>query len=160
MDGLFNPVSIMLHTLNALVLFAAIYYLLYKPVGKYMQQRAQRIAQELDDASRVKAQADDALAEGQAKRKEIFADAAAKADKMQEQAKARVDVVIADAHKEAEQIVLAANKKAEETAQNSREAMRDFAASLAVDISTKILGREVDAEDNRRLIDEFLEEVK
>ena len=50
MEGLFNPLSILLHTLNALLLFAAIYFLLYKPVKKFLDKRSEGIAQALQSA--------------------------------------------------------------------------------------------------------------
>ena len=50
MEGLFNPLSILLHTLNALLLFAAIYFLLYKPVKKFLDKRSEGIAQTLQNA--------------------------------------------------------------------------------------------------------------
>lgn len=39
MEELFNPVSILLHVVNAVILLTALYFLLYKPVRKFMNAR-------------------------------------------------------------------------------------------------------------------------
>ena len=49
MEGMFNPLSILLHVINAAILLVSLYFLLYKPVRKYMDARSARVAKELQD---------------------------------------------------------------------------------------------------------------
>jgi len=146
--------------LNAAILFVAVYFLLFKPVSRILKARREAVMKEVEDARALRAQADAALAEGEAKRDESFAEAIDRAVKIQEQAKEQGERIVVAAKREASAIIETARREAEEMTGNSSEAMRDFAASLAVDISAKILGREITDGDHQRLIDEFLKEVK
>ncbi len=51
MEGMFNPLSILLHVVNAAILIVALYFLLYKPVRRYMSKRSEGVARELQDVS-------------------------------------------------------------------------------------------------------------
>ena len=159
MRGLFNPVSIMLHILNAAILFAAVYFLMFKPVRKFMDARRQGIMKEIEEAGALRAQADAAANAIQSKRDEALAELAAQMARDREQARERSEGMIEAAQREARRIIESARKEADEIYANNTETMREFAVSLAVDISAKVLDREVSARDNSRLIDEFLNEV-
>ena len=51
MEGMFNPLSILLHVVNAAILIFALYKLLYKPVRRYMNRRSEGVAKELQDVT-------------------------------------------------------------------------------------------------------------
>ena len=160
MEGLFNPVTIMLHVLNTAVLFVALYFLLYRPVRRFLDRRRQGVLKDIEDARNLKAQADAALAESRERLNASYSEAISKAAKIQEQAAENAKKIVEAAKEEAERIIQNAHKAADEAIKSNEQAMRDFAASLAVDISAKILGREITDDDNLRLIDDFLKEVK
>ncbi len=57
MEGLFNPTTILLHMANAAMLLAALYFLLYKPVKKFLKAREDKVAAQLDSAAENQKQA-------------------------------------------------------------------------------------------------------
>ena len=61
-----NPVDILIHIINILVLFVLLRLLIYKPVKKFMDERSQRIQKEMDHASEISAQAEELHAQYQA----------------------------------------------------------------------------------------------
>ena len=160
MEGLFNPVTIILHVFNTAVLFVALYFLLYKPVRRFLDKRRQGVLKDIEDAREIKSRADAALAESQERLNASYSEAIVKAAKIQEQASENAKKIVDAAKEEAERIIENAHRAADEAIESNKQAMRDFAASLAVDISAKILGREITGDDNLRLIDDFLKEVK
>ena len=159
MEGLFNPLSILLHTLNALLLFAAIYFLLFKPVKKFLDKRSEGIAQTLQNADDTlkKSEAEYALALEKNKGAQDEAGLILKTGA--QQAKERAQSIIDDAKAQADQIIEAAKKEAQDILLNAREAMADEAAALSVDIAGKILSREIKLSEHKQMISEFLEKV-
>lgn len=128
--------QILLHMLNFVILFAALYFLLYKPVRKFMDNRnkyydelEKKTNTALSEAEKSKQEYDDKLASLKAEEKQIKADAAneaqIKADKIISDAQTKAADIIAKskqrAAKEKDSMIKSANKEirhiAEEAAQ-------------------------------------------
>lgn len=159
MEGMFNPLSILLHILNAAILLTALYFLLYKPVRKYMNARAEGVAQELkrvedakSDLEIVHKQAQDELA---AARKQAAETVAASVSQAQEQAQH----VLEEARQNADDLMNQTRTEADALMKNARDEMRGEVANLSVNIAGRLLQREVKKEDHEKLIDDFLKKV-
>ena len=68
--------------------------------------------------------------------------------------------IVDEANDRAEQIIADAKQKAEEEKKRAMEGMQDQLADAATQIAGRLLRREVSLEDNRRVVDEFFDEVK
>lgn len=159
MEGIFDLSSILWHVLNAAILFVALYFLLYKPVRKFMQKRADGVSAQLDEAAQKEKDADALLEQSHGALSSAQRKAAETVSQSARQAQKRADEILSTANAKAEEIVRRANEEAEQIRQNAHEAMVDESAKLAVLIASKLLEREVSLEDHQRLIDEFLEKV-
>lgn len=159
MEGLFNPVSILLHVVNALILFFAVSKLIYKPVRKFMKAREDKIEQQLHEARLAQEDVgvslkkrDELLRTADQEVQERLSDGQkrlkAQEEKLLETARAESDAIIARAHQEADAIL-----------KNAHETMQAQATALAMDIARTVLSREVRAEDHERLIADFLKKV-
>ena len=147
--------DLIINIINILILFFLTKALLYKPVKKYLDARKTKLAEEKQAAL-------DAEAAAQAKKAEydaLLADAQASRDALLQTAEA-------DAQEKARQIIAEAKQKADETAQNAaasaareREKVlagaQDEIADLALEISAKIIGREVTDADNLAIAKRF-----
>ena len=150
--------DLIINIINILILFFVSKALLYKPVKKYLDARREREAGALREAEELKKKAE---AERQ-RYAALTADSAAiKAKAVQDAQK--------KAERKAEEIIAAANEEAETIRQSSRAAAererekmlsdaQEQLGALAVELSGKILGREVTDEDNRRIIESFFGE--
>jgi F-type H+-transporting ATPase subunit b len=158
-EDIFNPVTILLHIVNAVILLAALNFLLYKPVRKFTTARADEIRAQLDHAHDNEEQAQKMVAAGEQKLKEADQEAlntiARGAQRAQEQAKQ----ILAAAQRETEQTVAQAKQEVDTLIANAHETMADEAAALAVEIAAKMLAREVKLDDHRQLVDEFVKKV-
>ena len=159
MEGLFNPISILLHILNALILFFGLYYLLHKPVHKFMEQRRLKIVGELETASQALQKANISLQQAKTKNQEATQEAGQLVIKGSIDAKQTAQGIIDNAHKDAQAIIDKAHKDAQDILDNAVMAMSDDTAALSVSIASKILSREISQQDNQRLIDDFLKKV-
>ena len=154
------PLDILIHIVNIVVTYLLLRVLLYKPVRKFMDERAQKIehqmqqAKELEDAAKQsKQQYDTQIAESEQKARELIREG-------EQKALAAAESITSGARKQAEQIIADAKQKAEEEKKRAMEGMQDQLADVATQIAGRLLRREVSLEDNRRVVDEFFDEVK
>ena len=159
MEGLFNPLSILLHVINAAILLTALYFLLYKPVRKFMKARADGVEQELqkvtDAQEELKAQQKIAQDELKAARKQAADTVAKSVAQAQEQAQR----ILVEAHGDADETLKRAHTEANFIRNNARDEMKEEVANLSVELAGKILQREVKQEDHAKLVDDFLKKV-
>jgi F-type H+-transporting ATPase subunit b len=152
-----EPIEVVIYIINIIVLFVILRLLLYKPVHGYMAARTQRISSQLEDASNRQAEA--------MKTKERYESLMAGSEK---EADEKLAEIIRKAHADAENIIEKANEKANEivndatvqaTAEKKRilNGMRGEITDLSLDIARKILSREVNESDNRKIIDSFFD---
>jgi len=145
---------------NFLILFAVLYFLLWKRILRMLDQRKQRIAQGLADAEQARKERERAEAEYQQRieqakreREEILAGAAKEGELAREQ-------VLAEARAEAEHIIAEARAELERDRQEMLADLRGQVATLAIAVSNKIIGEALDEQRQRRLIDEFFSGVR
>jgi len=146
----------------ALLIFLGIMIYIKVPamVSKSLDERAGRIQKELDEAKRLREEAQALLAEYQKKRKE----AEQEAEAIVEAAKHEASVLAEEAHKRTEDYVARRTVVAEQKiGQAEREAIaevRSNAVDLAVEVARKVLGDKVDTRADADLFKASLAEVK
>ena len=160
MEGMFNPLSILLHVVNAAILLVALYFLLYKPVRKYMNARSAGVAKELQDVldaqEQLRLEQNKAQDEIRVARKQAADVVAQSVEQAQEQAQQ----ILEDAHSDADMAIKRARTESEFMRKNARNEMRDEVANLSVILAGKILQREVKQDDHAKLVDDFLKKVE
>lgn len=159
MEGLFNPVTILLHTLNALILLTAIYFLLYKPVRKFLMAREEKINAQFAQAEKAANDAQQMRAQVEKQQKDAEHTVAETLTEGQQRMKIQQDQMLESARQESKRIIAEAQNEARVILNNAHDAMKAQAAELAVDIAKALLAREIKPEDNRQLIADFLEKV-
>jgi len=159
-EGLFNPLSILLHIVNAAILLVALYFLLYRPVRKFMNNRSAGVAKELQDVmdaqEKLRVEQNEAQDEVKAARK-LAADTVAQSVA---QAQEQAQHILTDAHSDAELTIKQARAETEFMRNNARNEMRDEVANLSVELAGRILQREVKQEDHAKLVEDFLKKVE
>lgn len=159
MDILPNPTIMLQHLLNCVILFVALRFLLYKPVRKFMETRSARLAQQFDEAQAMSKSASDKLAEYQAQLDGVAQLRARAAQEGAQRGGEQAEEIIARAREQADQIIAVAQRDVQAMRVNAQEALRAQAVDLALEISAQVLARELNTEDDRKLIEEFLSKV-
>ena len=145
-----------------LVIFLAIVGYLKVPgmISGQLDQRADKIRDELEEARKLREEAQQLLAEYQRKRKESEAEAASIVDAAKREAKA----LAADAKAKSEDYVTRRTAMAEQKiAQAERDAIaevRSTAVDLAVEAARKVLGEKVDAKSAGAMFKSSLDAVR
>jgi|SRR5690606_1213130 len=146
----------------SLILFLALIAYLKVPgmVARSLDQRADRIRRELEDARALREEAQQLLAEYQRKRHEAEQEAA----ELVTAAKREAEGIIADAKASTEEYVTRRTKLAEQKiAQAERDAVNEVrarAVDVAVAAASKILSDKVDSPVSGTLFDESITQLK
>jgi F-type H+-transporting ATPase subunit b len=146
----------------ALVIFLAVVFYFKAPaaISKALDERANRIRNELEEARRLREEAQQLLAEYQRKRKEAEQDAA----DIVAAAKREADILIDEAQKKTEEYVARRAALAEQKiAQAEREAInevRSSAVDIAVEAARTLLAGKIDAKTGTDLFKSSVQEVK
>ena len=151
-----------LWALAGLLIFLALVVYLKAPgmVAKSLDARADRIREDLDEARRLREEAQQLLAEYQRKRKE----AEQEAGDIVAAAKREADMLVDEAKKKTEEYVVRRAALAEtKIAQAERDAIsevRGRAVDIAVAAATNILASKVDVKADAALFKSALQDVK
>ena len=144
---------------NTALLLAALYFLLFKPVRKFLKAREDKVAEQLDEAAENQKKAANLLDERKQQLDGAASEVASLIRTGEAQGKARADAVIAAAEAEARQIADKARVQVRIIEQNARQEIYEDAAKLSVQIASMVLAREVTIDDHKRLLREFLEKA-
>lgn len=143
--------------------FGVLLFFLYKyafpGILKALDERAQKIRENIESAERSRAEADRRLAEYEAKMKA----AQTEAEALIEQAKARVQHLQEENERrlsaDAERIKAAAAREIEQERRKALDDVRRYAGELALQVAGKVLERSLTDADHKRLADESLAAV-
>ena len=146
------------HLLNIVVLAVVLTFLLYKPVKKYLKNRAERINGDIIFAENAKTEAENLkneydlkLQSVNAECEQILADARKKAQEMQNE-------IVADAKTEAQRLKSLAAKSVEAEWAKAKTEMRDAIIDTSLAISAKVIGENFEQDVTRDLLDKSLQE--
>jgi F-type H+-transporting ATPase subunit b len=146
-----------------LALFAFTMWVLSKvalpKIGEALERRSNAIRDSIEAAERQREEADRLLHEYRERLKE----AREQAEDITERARKAADAAQAEAaelgHQKREQLVAAARRDIEAETRRSLERIRQEVADLTVIATEKVTRRALDAEDQKRLVEEALAEV-
>lgn len=145
---------------NFIIFAAVLYHLLRRPVSQFFQDRAQRIAVELDRARAEREAARSRLLQIESRLhrlddeiKELQVQAAAEADAEEARIKAAAEA-------EAEKLRLLARREITSTANVARLELKAFAANQAIEMARDIIRREITDEDHHWLIEHFSQQLQ
>ena len=160
LSAIINPVSLLMHLVNIVILYIVFRLLLYKPVAKFMKSRQERFAKEREELDAEKAEADAIRAQGDEILHKARSDAETQVAQIMEQADKDAKSIREEAQKQAGVIIENAKQEAQEEKRRQLEAMHDQVMELSVALASRILEREIKPEDHQKLMEEFLSEVK
>jgi len=152
-------VTFIITIINIAILFFLLRAILWKPVTKFMADRAKRIEESLEYSEKDKAQAKVLLAQYKAQLKTAETEAMAILNSAKEDARQEAEKIIADSRITAEEILVNARKQLKTEHESAMSAFRKEAASLVVAAAGQILAREIKSEDSKVYADMLLNEV-
>jgi F-type H+-transporting ATPase subunit b len=147
-----------------LVIFFALLAVLAKwafpPILGYAQAREERIQEQLDEAKQAREEAQAALeqqreelAQSRQEAQAIIAESKQDAEKVRQE-------LLNKAQAEQQDVVDRAKREIEREREQALESIRREAVELSISAASHLLGKRVDAEEDRRVVQEFLDRAK
>mgnify|MGYP002752507026 FL=1 len=124
-----------------------------------LDQRAQKISDDIDSAEAARKKAED-LAQ---KREEALAGSRAEATTIVETAKETAEKnkagILADAAEEVSRLKQKANQEIAQSKEDALKAIKSDVADLSINLASKILGQSLDKEAQSQLIDNYIDKL-
>ena len=152
-------VTFLITIFNITVLFLVLRVLLFKPVTKFMDERARRVRDSIDQSEKDKFQAKALLAQYEAQIKTAEVEAEAILKNARDQAQLEAKKIIGEGRASAETVISRARKELEMERQAALASFREQAAALVVEAAGRLLAREIKSEDNLKYASLLLEET-
>jgi F-type H+-transporting ATPase subunit b len=145
--------------MNFALLVGVLFFLLRKPVSQGLEARRQGIKDELDDLERQKEEAQKQLAETKQKLSQLDAEVqriVAEYVQMGEAAKAKI---LEEARASADKLQEQAKKNIEHEFGSAKQQLMAEMADQAVAMAEELIRKNIQDQDQERIIDEYLEKV-
>lgn len=153
-------VNLLIQLLAFVVLLLAVIFLAVKPVKNLVQKRRAYVNENLRGSEEAKKIAEENARESEG----LIAEAKEKATSIVEgakvQAQKEADKIIGQAHEETALIRKKADQDIESAKKKSEQETHDAIVDVALAASSQILGREVNSDDNARLVDDFVNDLE
>jgi F-type H+-transporting ATPase subunit b len=158
-SGVFTGGDIIFTIFTFIILLFLIKKFAWGPLMGMMQQREEYIANEITAAETSRVEAKKYLDE----QRQLLTEARTEAQALIESAKKQADIQSQEinemAQKEAQRLKDSAVLEIEQQKEQAVAAIRDQVASLSVLIASKVIEKELTAEDQQQLIDEYIKEA-
>jgi F-type H+-transporting ATPase subunit b len=145
--------------LNLIILYIILSKILFKPVTKFMEDRANSIKNSIDSAEKQKAEAaelkknyEEQLKAARAESERIIEEARIKAEKQHVQ-------IVSDAKSEAEGLLVKAREEIENERQQMIRELRGQIAGIALAAASKVIEANMNTETNKAMVDRFIDEA-
>jgi F-type H+-transporting ATPase subunit b len=142
-----------------LILFAFVVWKVWPTLNSMLEERQQAIQGKLEEAEQIRTEAE----ELRRQYAEQLRDARSRADQIIEEARNDAEQVreqkVAEAEDEAQTIRQRARDDAEAERGRVVQQLRGQVAALSVDLASAIVHRELDEEQHRQLVDDYIEQL-
>ena len=152
-------VTFIITIINIVILFFILRKVLFKPVTKFMTDRAKKIEDAINQAEKDKNQAKALLAQYEEQLKAAKVEAEAIINAAKTSAKQEAEKIIADGRIYMEATLANARKQLEMEHQSAMADFRKEAAALVVAATSRLLEREIKPEDSNLYADILLGEI-
>jgi F-type H+-transporting ATPase subunit b len=145
---------------NFILLAAILWYVLYRPLGNLLRAREERIKDDIESAANDRAEAERLRKEYEAKMVQLKRDVHDAIEKARWQGEQERDEIIAKAKEEASAVIQRAMKQIEDERHQAWHDLKDETVDIAMLAASKMLGRIIEEEDQRRMFEEFIQSVR
>lgn len=142
-----------------LILVVVLKKIAWGPLMKVMEERENFVAEEIEAAELSRKDAAVALEDATAQLKQTRQEAEDIIEKAKNAGVKQEQDIIASARLEANRIKQAAQEDIRNEKENALQALQDQVASLSVLIASKVIEKEINAQDQDRLIADYIKEV-
>src|SRR5690625_2702464 len=142
-----------------LILLALLKKFAWGPLMSKMEERENYVANEIEEAEKNRKDAEEASREAQAQLKQMKQEAQKIIEDARQAGVKQEKDIIESARAEADRLKVAAQADIQNEKEKALQALQDKVASLSVMIASKVIEKEISAQDQEKLINEYIKEV-
>lgn len=131
----------------------------WKPLLKLLDDRKKKIEGDISDAERIKTDAEKLLDDYNAKLRDIETEARSKIQDAVSEGNRIAAEIRENAREEAHQIVQKSREELSRDIAKARVQLRDEMVGMAISAAEKVIDKNLDDSEQRRLLEDFLKEV-
>lgn len=143
--------------ISFLILMFLIKLIAWNPITKMMQNRSDKIANDIDSAKNSRDKAAELAQQRQAQLDKTREDANNLINTAKENGQRQREQIVEDARNEASNLKSSAEKDIEQQRQEALANSRKDVASLSIEIATKIISKKLNEQDQKGLVDSYIE---
>lgn len=155
-----NLWQVLISLVNLIILFLLLKKFLYKPVKKAVKERQDKIENQyssaretVEDADKLKEQWEEKMLSANDEAEQIRKTAT-------KEAGYRSDKIVLAANEKANDIIRAAENEAKQIHAKAEAEIKNEIVEVSLDLTEKILRRDMDKDDHKMLIDSFIKEIE
>ena len=148
--------TILAQILNFLILVVILRAVAYKPVARLLQQRSDKIRNDLEQADADKKAAEQTLTQYKAQLADAQKKAQAIVEKANVTARQEHDAAVAETRKENERMKQTAQAEIENERNRAFEEMKSQIVTLSLAAAGKVVSKNLDTKENDKLVNEFI----
>lgn len=158
--GIINlNVTLLIQVVNFLILIALLSKFLFKPLVRFLAERAEGIEKALMEARLAREAAAKAQDEYRTQILATQREAALLREQAQREVEAERRRLLTESREEAQRLVADARAQIEAETRRARATLREEVVGLSLAVAERVLGRAMTAEDQRRLADQYLRDL-
>jgi F-type H+-transporting ATPase subunit b len=150
-------VTFVITIINIVILFFLLRAILFKPVSKFMAERAKRVQDSIEQAQNEKEEAAKLLVEYESKLKNAESETRDILKTARENAERQAELIIAEGRREAQETVNMALRQIEMERQAALAKFKLEATALVMAVSAKLAAKDFSGDDNRRYVNMLLD---
>ena len=154
-----DPITILAQILNFLVIAGALYFLLFKPTVKRIEERSQEKEEMMLNAEQKEEEAKKKLAEIETRLANIDEEIETRLEEAYQKAQAESESLLEETQKEAEKIIRDAEREAEKRQSLEMEELEHELVDTILNISSQVLSKTTPDKTHEKLIEELNQEI-
>ena len=147
--------DMLFYIVSFIILMLLVKHYAWKPVTDMMNKRATKISDDIDNAE--KSRAEKLAAQRQTELQNSHQEAAKIISTAKKTGEAQRDQIVTDAQKDAQVVKEQAQKDAEQARRDALKGAQNDVANLSIEIASKLIHKELNADDQKALIDSYIE---
>lgn len=148
--------TILAQIINFLILVVLLRVVAYKPVARLLQQRSDKIRNDLEKAEADRKAAEQTLADYKVQLADAHKRAQDIVDKANLTARQEHDAAVAETRKEIERMKQTAQAEIENERNRAFEEMKSQIVTLSLAAASKVVSKNIDTKENDKLVNEFI----
>ncbi|APU71647.1 ATP synthase subunit b [Companilactobacillus crustorum] len=145
--------------ISFIILALLVKHFAWGPVTKMMDARSEKITGDLDYADQERTRAEKLAKEREDALKNSRAEAVEIVNKAKESGETQEKSIISNAHSEAEDLRQRAKSDAAKAREDAMADAQNDIANLSLEIASKVISKELNADDQKSLIDSYIKEL-